>query len=183
MSLVHFCRRIYFDGILYITNRIIGRIPSHTVRLLFYRKCMHFQIGTNSTVFMDAWFDTPGGLSIGHDSVINPKCHLDNRGGIRIGNFVSISSETIIITADHDLDSSYFEGRSNPVIIEDYVFIGTRAMILPGVTLGKGSAVAAGAVVTKSVDPFTIVGGVPAKPIRTRNHELEYNPKYDRLFS
>jgi acetyltransferase-like isoleucine patch superfamily enzyme len=60
------------------------------------------------------------------------------------------------------------------VLIEDYVFIGTRAMILPGVILGKGCAVAAGAIVTKSVVPFTIVAGVPAKPIGHRVENLEY---------
>ncbi len=80
------------------------------------------------------------------------------------------------------MQSQNFSGRVRPVVIEDYVFIGTRAMILPGVTLGKGSAVGAGAVVTKSVPPFTVVAGVPAKPISDRRTDLDYNCIYLRLF-
>ena len=68
-----------------------------------------------------------------------------------------------------------FRAIAQPVIIEDYVFIGPRAIILPGVTLGKGAVVAAGAVVTKDVEPFSIVGGVPAKVIGEREpKELHY---------
>lgn len=121
-------------------------------------------------------------FKMGKNSVINYKCRLDNRSGITIGNSVSISSEVCILTADHDLQSFDFKGRNRPVIIEDYVFIGTRAIILPGVTLGKGSAVAAGAIVTKTVPPFTIVAGVPAKPIGSRPTDLHYQIKYRRLF-
>ena len=131
---------------------------------------------------MDAWFDSKGTFHIGNNSVINQKCRLDNRSGIWIGDNVSISAETCILTADHDIQTSDFAGRSRPVIIEDYVFIGTRAIILPGVTLGKGAVIAAGAIVTKSVEPFTIMAGVPARPIGVRNNELNYETHYPRLF-
>ncbi len=179
----NFLRRFYFDGILYITNRVVSQIPCHSIRLFFYRHCLGFKVGEGSHIFMDAWFDTKGSFTIGKNSTINQKCHLDNRGGITIGNNVSISLETCILTADHDLQSRNFSGRVRPVNIEDYVFIGTRATILPGVSLGEGSAVAAGAVVTKNVEPFTIVAGVPAKPISKRQLDLTYTVCYDRLFS
>ncbi|KKR50505.1 MAG: Acetyltransferase, partial [Candidatus Levybacteria bacterium GW2011_GWA2_40_16] len=68
-----------------------------------------------------------------------------------------------------------FRPISKPVIIEDYVFIGPRSIILPGVTIGKGAVVAAGAVVSKDVAPFTVVGGVPAVKIRDRKLK---NPLY-----
>ncbi|WP_333480017.1 acyltransferase [Allocoleopsis sp.] len=131
---------------------------------------------------MGAWFDAPKNFKVGKHSVINQKCRLDNRGGITIGENVSISAEVCILTADHDLQSWDFAGRTRPVHIEDYVFIGTRAVILPGVTLGKGCAVAAGAIVTKSVSPCTIVAGVPAKPIGKRQPDLQYRLSYRRLF-
>jgi acetyltransferase-like isoleucine patch superfamily enzyme len=143
---------------------------------------MNLEIGSGSFIFMYFWLDTKGNLKIGKNSVINQKCRLDNRGDIAIGNNVSISSEVCILTADHDLQNPKFNGRVRPVKIEDYVFIGTRAMILPGVTLGKGSAVAAGAVVTKDVPPFVIVAGVPAKPIGNRPKNLDYSCYYPRLF-
>lgn len=119
---------------------------------------------------------------MGKNSIINQNCCLDNRGVLTIGDNVSISSEVCILTADHDLQSPLFEGRIHPVTIEDYVFIGTRAMILPGVKLGKGCAVAAGAIVTKNVAPFTIVAGIPANPIGKRIQQLEYNCFYPRSF-
>ena len=106
---------------------------------------------------------------------------MDNKSSIAIGNNVSISQEVMVLSADHDPDSPVFKSRDLPVIINDYVFIGTRAMILPGVTIGEGAVIAAGAVVTKDVAPYTIVGGVPAKFIRTRPKGLSYQLSYRRL--
>jgi len=180
--LIHFLRRLKLDGLLFITNRIVAWVPSHFFRLLYYRRGLHFDIGLNSLIFMEAWFDTPGNFCMGKNSIINQKCRLDNRGGIIIGDNVSISAEVCILTADHDLQSEQFDGRSQPVNIHDYVFVGTRAMILPGVTLGRNSAVAAGAVVTKDVPPCTIVAGVPAKPIGVRKVDPKYSVYYPRLF-
>jgi maltose O-acetyltransferase len=111
-------------------------------------------------------------------SVINQRCHIDNRGGITIGNHVSIGPQVAIITADHDMNTSNIEGRSSPVIIEDYVFIGARALILPGVILKKGSVIAAGAVVVGDVEEFSIVAGVPAKTIGRRRRDLDYTTDY-----
>jgi len=180
--MINIIKKIYFDSLLYITNRIISHIPSHVIRLSFYRYCLGLEIGKNTSIFMDAWFDSKKNFKIGNNSIINQKCRLDNRGDITIGNNVSISAEVCILTADHDLQSCDFVGRTRSVTIEDYVFIGTRALILPGITLGKGCAVAAGAVVTKSVAPFMIVAGVPAKPIGKRQTELQYRLNYRRLF-
>ncbi|HEY9637595.1 MAG TPA: acyltransferase [Coleofasciculaceae cyanobacterium] len=176
-------KRIYFDGLLYLTNRVVAHIPFHFIRLSFYRYCLGLQIGTASYIFMDAWFDAKKNFKLGKNSTINQKCRLDNRGFITIGDSVSISAEVCILTADHYPQSPDFSGGVSPVTIEDYVFVGTRAMILPGVTLGKGSVIAAGAVVTKDVAPFTIVAGVPAKPIGNRRSDLDYSASYHRLFS
>lgn len=171
------------EFLLYSSNHFVNRIPSHFARLLFYRHLSGFEIGSNSFIFMGTCFDSRRNFSIGENSVINQNCRIDNRGKVKIGNNVSISAETVILTADHDLQSPDFKGRIRPVLIDDYVFIGTRALILPGVTLGKGSAVAAGAVVTKDVLPYAIVAGVPAKQIKTREKNLEYTIFYKRRFS
>lgn len=178
-----FLRQLYGDGLLYIANRIVARIPSHTIRLWFYRRVMKYTIGKGSYIFMDAWLDCKEGLSMGVNSVINRNCRLDTRGTISIADNVSISAEVAILTADHDPNDSHFAGRLSPIKIEDYVFIGTRAMILPGVTLGRGAVVAAGAVVTKTVEPYSIVAGVPARKIGERNPDLRYSFPYYRLFA
>jgi len=175
-------RRVVSEFGLYICNRWVSSTPSHTLRLLFYRVFMKFSIGTGSSIFMDCVFDCKNGLTIGNNTTINPKCRLDNRGTITIGNNVSISQEVTILTADHDLDSPDFAGRNNPVVIEDYAWIGTRATILPGCVIGKGAVIAAGALVTKSVEPFAVMAGVPAKMIKTRNPDINYNFSYKRLF-
>lgn len=169
--------------LLYFCNRVVSKAPSHTVRLFFYRHFMKFSIGPDSYIFMDAWFDCRGGLKVGRNSVINQKCRLDTRGGISIGENVSISAEVCILTADHDPHSDNFAGRSSPVKICDYAFIGTRAILLRGITIGRGAVVAAGSTVTKNVEPFEIVAGSPAKQIGIRRSSLEYKVVYDRLFA
>jgi len=183
MSAWSLFRQVRFDGLMYITNRIVARMPSHHLRNWFYRRIMRFEIGPRSSIFMDAWFDTRGNFRIGSDSVINQRCRLDNRGGITIGDNVSLAAETCVLTADHDVRTTDNRGRERPIKIDDYAFVGTRAMILPGVTIGRGAVVAAGAVVTRDVEPYTIVAGVPAKAIGQRPRELGYASGYRRLFA
>ncbi|VXB65967.1 acyltransferase [Maribacter litoralis] len=166
---------------LYICNKVIAKIPSHRLRLWYYRTIMKHNIGQKSYILLNCSFDNSSRFTMGNNCVINAKCRMDARGTITIGENVSISEEVIILTADHDPYSPNFQGQNKPVTIEDYVWIGTRAMILPGVTLQKGCLVAAGAVVTKSVPPFEIWGGVPAKKIGERNQSLQYTVDYKRL--
>jgi acetyltransferase-like isoleucine patch superfamily enzyme len=166
---------------LYVCNHIVAHIPSRRLRMLFYRKIMGFQLGEKASIFLNCRFDCVRGLAIGATSVINQGCRLDSRGGLRIGTNVSISENVCILTADHDPRTPDFRGRARPVVIEDYVFIGTRAMILPGVTLRRGAIVAAGSVVSRDVQELDVVGGVPARSIGTRNPELCYTADYSRF--
>lgn len=176
-------RQVLYDILLYVSNHIVTRIPSHTLRLWFYRRCLRLEIESGSYIFLGAWIDTRGNFQMKRNSVINQGCRLDNRGGIFIGENVSVAAEACILTADHDLGASDNAGRVRPVIIEDFAFVGTRAMILPGVTIGKGAVVAAGAVVTRTVKPYSIVAGVPAREIGQRRQDLDYCGKYCRLFA
>lgn len=176
-------RRVLFDGLLFVCNRVVAHLPSHSFRLWFYRSVMHFEIGERSFIFMGAEFDTRGHFKLGDHSTINQDCRLDNRGDLEIGNNVSISANVCILTADHDPQSATFAGRNRPVRIADYVFVGTRAMILPGVTLARGAVVAAGAVVTKDVGERMIVAGCPAKQIGLRDADLSYQIDYVRFFA
>lgn len=166
---------------LYLCNHYIAHIPSHRLRLWFYKNIMGFNIGENSTCLMKLIVDFNRGLTIGKNSVVNGRCRLDTRGGITIGDNVSISSDVTILTADHDMNTPDFAGRNNPVIIHDYVWVGTGAMIMPGITIGKGAVVAAGSVVTKNVEPYHVVAGVPAKFIKERSKNLNYTAKYKRF--
>jgi maltose O-acetyltransferase len=111
-------------------------------------------------------------VRIGRNSRINRNCTLDARSPLAIGDNVSISPEVMILAGTHDVnDPRFAPSEVGPwaVTIEDHVWIGSRAMIMPGVTVGRGAVVAAGAVVTKDVPPLTIVAGVPAKPIGMRD--------------
>jgi len=106
---------------------------------------------------------------------------LDGRTGLHVGDNVSISEQVIVFTLDHDPASPDFEERGAPVYIGDRTFVGARAVVLPGVTLGEGAVIGAGAVVTRDVAPFTIVGGVPARPIGQRPQNLVYTLNYRKF--
>ena len=159
----------------YLTNEIVSHVPSFAVRRLWYVHVLGVELGPHAGVHRGCylWFYGPrqlrrSGLGIGAYSRINRDCCLDARGPLRIGDNVSVSPEVVILTAQHQVANETFAVELRPVTIEDHVWIGTRAMIMPGVTLGRGSVVAAGAVVSRDVAPLTIVAGVPAKPVGTR---------------
>ena len=86
------------------------------------------------------------------------------------------------MTLGHDPQSSDFADRGGDVVIGNRVWIGYRAIILPGITIGEGAVVGAGAVVTKDVEPFAIMAGNPARKIGERSKELSYRLNYDPIF-
>ncbi len=153
---------------------LTGKIPSHYLRRFVYR-FWGIKIGSGSTIHTGATFYFPRNIKIGEDTIIGEKAVLDGRDKLSIGSHVDIASEVMIYNGEHDIASETFRAVFAPVIIEDYVFIGPRAIILPGVTLHKGAVIGAGAVVTKDVEEFKVVGGVPAREIGERqNRNLNY---------
>ncbi len=107
-------------------------------------------------------------LHLGKRVFINSGCKLQDQGGITIGDDVLIGHNVVIATLNHSMDPEHRgDIVPSPVHIGDKVWIGSNSTILPGVTVGEGAIIAAGAVVTKDVAPGTVVGGVPAKTIKT----------------
>ncbi len=107
-------------------------------------------------------------IEIGNNSFINTGTIISARTHIKIGNNVQIANQVIMMDNDfHGVDKRDAEPVNEAIIIGDNVWLATRVMVLKGVSIGEGAVVAAGAVVTKDVPPYTLVGGVPAKVIRS----------------
>ncbi|BAU11431.1 acetyltransferase [Leptolyngbya sp. NIES-3755] len=166
--------RYLWQSFQFLALQYIGKIPSQTLRRWFYVQWYGLTLGEGSVIYNSCHIRSPEKITIGDNTSIGDQCVLDGRSGLIIGNSVNLSTGAWIWTAQHDPNAIGFEGVEAPVVIEDYAWISSRTTILPGVTIGHGAVVAAGAVVTKSVAPFEIVGGVPAKKIGERNQNLDY---------
>ncbi|NII84040.1 MULTISPECIES: acyltransferase [unclassified Pedobacter] len=161
----------------YFPNYWVNKIPFYSLRHFYYRKVIKIKLGKQSSIHLNC-FIYGRNIEIGKGCVINRECFLDGRGKLKIGDFTSISPHVHVITGDHDINSKNFAFRSKDIIIGNFVWIGSRATILPGVVIGEGAIVCAGALVTKDVAPYTMVGGVPAKFIKDRSKDLNYNPTW-----
>ena len=139
------------------------------LRLMLAKKVCCY-ISDSANIEKGAHFNP--GVSVGERSSVGVNSELD--GPVYIGNDVMMGPEVVVYTRNHRHDSVEIpmieQGYEDyqPVVIEDDVWIGRRAMIMPGVHIGKGSIIAAGAVVTKNVEPYSMCGGVPAKLIKKR---------------
>jgi acetyltransferase-like isoleucine patch superfamily enzyme len=174
-------RKIPGALIRYVTNHIISHIPSHTLRRAWYRHILGWRIGPDVFILMGQYVQMAGArssgrkVSIGRGTIINHGCLLYTTGGLIIGERASISAGTWLVTGSHDIDDPQFTDFYKPIVIGNYVWIGMRATILAGVTIGDGAIVMAGAMVTHDVPPYTVVGGVPAKIIKQRDaQEFSY---------
>ena len=159
----------------------VGWLPSHHIRVALYRHLLRVSIDQHSSIHRSCRLYCPPRVQIGANTVINRDVLLDGRMGLVIGDNVSVSEGVTIFTLEHDPNSPDFANRGAPVHIQDRAFIGARAIVLPGVTIGEGAVVAAGAVVTHDVSPYTIVGGVPARPIGERRRDLDYTLDYRKF--
>ena len=148
-----------------------------TLRFIACRR-LFAQCGHNANIDSRAYFGTGRCISIGDNSAIGINSHL--HGQITIGTNVMMGPEVLILTRHHEfsqttapmIEQGYREEQ--PVVIKDDVWIGARVVILPGVTIGHGVIIGAGAVVTKSIDDWSISAGNPARVIRNRrNHRFD----------
>ena len=172
----------YWQDLVLLKLAFVTYIPSHAYRKFFFR-LFGMKIGPGSTLHLGCRFYNPAGIIIGEDTIIGDRCFLDGRAPIRIGDHTDIASQVLIYNSEHDINSVDFHATELPVEIGDYVFIGPRAIIVPGVKIGRGAVVAAGAVVTTDVSEFAIVGGVPAKVIGERKlKDPNYRLGCPRLF-
>lgn len=158
----------------YAYNHHVGRWPMRRLRMAFLRATLG-SCGEGTAVQMDCRFLQPRKINLGRRNIINWGCVLDGRRfEITTGSDVSIGPAAAILTLGHDTQSATFADKGSAVSIGDHAWICYRAIILPGVRIGEGAVVGAGAIVSRDVEPFTIVAGNPAKCVGRRNKHLSY---------
>lgn len=157
----------------YLLNYVFSYCPFWTVRKSYYR-LLGVKIGKKTIFDMAIYVLMPSKLVVGNFCHINRNCLLDARGGLFIGNNVSISHNVALCSAGHDFNSPEFSYEPSAIIIHDNVWIGLNAVILKGVTIGEGAVIASGAVLTKNADPYTVYAGIPAKKIGERSRIVHY---------
>ena len=170
----------YYSGLLRYYDIQVGFIPSHRVRNFIYRRIFRVKMARHAVIYYGAEIREHSKLVVGEGSIIGDRALLDASHGIVIGRNVNISSDLNIYTEQHDHRDPYFRCTSDDsfgVRIDDRAWIGSRVTILHSVHIGEGAVVAAGAVVTKDVAPYTMVGGIPAVEITKRTDDLRYEFK------
>jgi maltose O-acetyltransferase len=163
----------------YFYNHCLTSFPSRRIRRSFLRHYLG-SIGEGTDIQLGCKFLNARKIYLGDRNVINFGSLLDGRRyKIYTGADVSIGPEATILTLGHDPQSPIFADSGGDVVIGNRVWIGYRAIILPGFTIGEGAVVAAGAVVSRNVPSYTIVAGVPAKVIGQRTSSLSYQNSFD----
>lgn len=153
----------------------VGQLPIRFMRMFIYRYAFKMNIGKK--VIIHRGLEIRGGyrITIDDGTIIGDNVLLDGRGGLNIGKNVNFSSNASIYTRQHDVNNIDFNAEQALVSIEDRAWISSNTIVLPGVTIGEGTVLAAGGVAVKDLEPFSIYGGIPAKKIYNRNQNVNYN--------
>jgi maltose O-acetyltransferase len=155
-------------------NAIVGRLPSRTLRRLFLSVWLG-GVGRGTGVQRGCRFLNGRKVYFGPRNVVNFGTVVDGRRfRVVTGANVSIGPEAAILTLGHDPQSPDFALRGGDVTIGDHVWIAYRAIVLPGVTIGEGAVIGAGAVVASDVEPYAIMAGNPARQVGIRSRDLSY---------
>jgi maltose O-acetyltransferase len=162
-------------GRLLLAQLLVAPLPYHTgtrIRALVLRLA-GFEIGHGTVFWGMPTLTGPGNfrsrLVIGRFCWFNVGCFLDLGHTITIGDHVSVGQQVMLLTTSHEIGTTARRAAApytRPITIENGAWLGARSVILPGITVGAGAVVAAGAVVTKDVPPNMMVGGVPAQRLR-----------------
>ena len=165
-----------------IFNSFITNVPSHTVRQ-GYLRAFGATIGHDSAIMRGTSVFGIAYLTVGDETAIGWRCSLDARGGLYIGNNVTIASDVHILGTRRDIDHPGLREVPVPTVVEDYAWIASRAMILPS-HIRRGAVVAGQATVTADIGVCEVVGGDPMKVIAKRDPDaLAYSAGYRPLFS
>ena len=163
----------------WLSMSLITNFPSRHVRMFLLRR-KGATIADNVSIWRGVEIRDPKGLVIDSGCAIGPGVTLDARKGLRLGKNVTVAKDAIIWTLHHDMNSTDFHTVGAETIIEDYAWICSRSVLLPGVHVGRGAVIASGAILSKDADELSIMGGVPAKKIGERKEcDFQYVPFYD----
>ena len=175
--------RMQLALILVATLNVYNRLmPSNRLRR-FALSIAGIKLGAGVVVHQGVRLMARNRLSVGEGTVINRSTLIDNRSDVSIGCHVSIAHDCRLYTTGHDHQSPDFGIRTKPVVIEDNAVLYASAVVMPGVTVGRGAVILPFSVVTRDVPPMTIVGGVPATLRGYRQGELNYRLDYDYWFA
>lgn len=154
----------------------LSTFPSIHFRIFCYR-LLGAKIAPKVVMHFKTELRQPEFLVIGEGTIIGDNALLDARNGLRLGSNVNLSSNVSIYTEQHNHRDPYFRcnnDRKMGVEVGNRVWIGSNVVILPGVVIGEGAVCCAGCVVTKNVEPYAIVAGIPAKKVGERSRNLLY---------
>lgn len=171
-----FLNNFFRGGIERFLDYNISTFPSNHMRKWFY-KGLGAELGKNVVFHFETEIRAPYRLKVGEGSIIGDNAILDARSGLELGENVNISSNVSIYTLQHDHRDPNFAcpvGSDMGVKIKDRVWLGSNVIVLPGVTIGEGAVCCAGCVVTKDVESYAVVAGIPAKKVGERPRNLTY---------
>jgi len=167
----------------WFTNSFLYNFPSKRFRN-YMLKQMGMTFKGDVRIYAGFHIRNPRGIILENGVSIGPKVLLDGRKGLTIQEGAVIGYGAIIWTLNHDYNDIHFCGKGAPVTIGKHAWICSNSIILPGITIGEGAVVASGAIVTHNVEPYAIVGGIPAKVIGKReqkDYDYGYNANKDPL--
>lgn len=175
LSILHFIKQM-LNAWMIFRVKVLGKIPSQRYRRFILK--LVFKMDMEKNVIFYGW-DTirhPWNIHIGVGTIIGNDAYLDGRNGLFIGNNVNLSGRVSIHTEQHDVNDPWFRSLSSggSVTIGDRAWISSNTIILPGISVGKGAVLAAGAVATKDLEEYGVYAGIPAKKIAERKKNLQY---------